>query len=99
MKKKKEEIKLPEVKELTIEEKLKVVQNNYGILNRKERLKFNKLLGVKGIIPGLNKPHKKGEYKTEYKTIKENNICKTDKCENIRSNGSSRCNKCKLNVK
>lgn len=100
MKNKKEEIKIEIPKELTFEEKLKKVQETYGYENRKERLRLNKLLGVKGIIKGLNKSNKTSEYEPiVISKIKENVICKNEECKNIRINGSSRCLECKKNVK
>lgn len=107
----KKEPKIEEPKELTDAEKLEIVLAHYGKFNRHERRKWSKLLGVPGIIKGLNIPHKKGEYKAELKKTPENALCKNSEfvenkktkeitnkgCKNLRANGSSRCYECKTN--
>lgn len=109
----KKEPKIEEPKELTDAEKLEIVLAHYGKFNRHERRKWSKLLGVKGIIKGLNVPFKKGEYEKglEKKKPPENALCKNSEfvenkktkeitnkgCKNLRANGSSRCYECKTN--
>lgn len=84
------------VKEPTIEEQIKTIQEHYGQYNRHVRRMWGKLVGYNKLIRGTSVPFKKDEYEAVELPKKENANCKglLNECKNLRRDASAFCQEC-----